>query len=276
MGLEPMTLGCGRRLSTLLLLAVALVVVSPTWLSSPVDASVSYDHKAIIIDGRRRILMSGSIHYPRSTPEVRPPTLWEMWPFRWRLGCHPDLCVLERPRAVPWSGSEITQPFPALSAKVTAPSHSVPQFVAFLDLWQYYFGGNYDLVRFIKLVKQAGLYVHLRIGPYVCAEWNFGYEIENEYGPVEYYGGAAAKNYVTWAARMAVGLNTGVPWVMCKQDDAPDPVVSPSFRFSCSVPPGRTPSSCSFSTFVQFNITLLLLYIPAAPIRVFVYACYTS
>ncbi|KAJ8650932.1 hypothetical protein MRB53_003955 [Persea americana] len=28
--------------------------------------------------------------------------------------------------------------------------------------------------RFIKLVKQAGLYVHLQIGPYVCAEWNFG------------------------------------------------------------------------------------------------------
>lgn len=39
---------------------------------------------------------------------------------------------------------------------------------------QYYFEGRYDLVHFIKLVKQAGLYVHLRIGPYVCAEWNFG------------------------------------------------------------------------------------------------------
>jgi len=25
---------------------------------------------------------------------------------------------------------------------------------------------------------------------------------------------------------MAVGLQTGVPWLMCKQDDAPDPVVS--------------------------------------------------
>jgi hypothetical protein len=25
---------------------------------------------------------------------------------------------------------------------------------------------------------------------------------------------------------MAVGLGTGVPWVMCKEDDAPDPVVS--------------------------------------------------
>lgn len=31
--------------------------------------------------------------------------------------------------------------------------------------------------------------------------------------------------YVRWAAKMAVGLQTGVPWVMCKQDDAPDSVV---------------------------------------------------
>ena len=30
-------------------------------------------------------------------------------------------------------------------------------------------------MRFIKTVQKAGLYVHLRIGPYVCAEWNFGY-----------------------------------------------------------------------------------------------------
>lgn len=39
---------------------------------------------------------------------------------------------------------------------------------------QYDFEGRKDLVRFIKLVKQAGLYVVLRIGPYVCAEWNYG------------------------------------------------------------------------------------------------------
>lgn len=30
---------------------------------------------------------------------------------------------------------------------------------------------------------------------------------------------------MTWAAKMAVELGTGVPWVMCKEDDAPDPVV---------------------------------------------------
>lgn len=32
--------------------------------------TVSYDKKAILINGRRKLLISGSIHYPRSTPEV--------------------------------------------------------------------------------------------------------------------------------------------------------------------------------------------------------------
>lgn len=31
---------------------------------------VSHDGRAIKIDGKRRVLISGSIHYPRSTPEV--------------------------------------------------------------------------------------------------------------------------------------------------------------------------------------------------------------
>ncbi|KAJ0781693.1 putative beta-galactosidase transcription factor C2H2 family [Helianthus annuus] len=38
----------------------------------------------------------------------------------------------------------------------------------------YYFEDRYDLVKFINLIKEAGLCVHLRIGPYACAEWNFG------------------------------------------------------------------------------------------------------
>lgn len=50
-------------------------------------------------------------------------------------------------------------------------------------------------------------------------------QIENEYGPVEWEIGAPGKAYTKWAAQMAVGLDTGVPWVMCKQQDAPDPVV---------------------------------------------------
>uniref|UniRef100_A0A0A0LGB3 beta-galactosidase n=1 Tax=Cucumis sativus TaxID=3659 RepID=A0A0A0LGB3_CUCSA len=104
-----------------------------------VQASVSYDSKAIIINGHRRILISGSIHYPRSTSE--------MWPDLIQKAKEGGLDVIET--YVFWNGHE---PEPG----------------------KYYFEGNYDLVRFVKLVHQAGLYVHLRIGPYVCAEWNFG------------------------------------------------------------------------------------------------------
>jgi hypothetical protein len=32
---------------------------------------------------------------------------------------------------------------------------------------------------------------------------------------------------------MAVSLDTGVPWIMCKQEDAPDPIVS-TLEFSLS------------------------------------------
>ncbi|KAL3638250.1 hypothetical protein CASFOL_017621 [Castilleja foliolosa] len=139
----------------------------------------------------------------------------------------------------------------------------------------YNFEGRYDLVRFIKTIQKERLYVFLRIGPYVCAEWNFGgfpvwlkfvpgisfrtdnelfknamqsftqkivdlmksenlfasqggpiilSQIENEYGPLGKRIGNEGYNYMNWAAQMAVGMGTGVPCVMCKQDDAPDPV----------------------------------------------------
>jgi hypothetical protein len=54
--------------------------------------------------------------------------------------------------------------------------------------------------------------------------------------------GGGAKPYANWAAKMAIGTGAGVPWVMCKQDDAPDPVVriislisSPRFWLSASL-----------------------------------------
>ncbi|KAF5940676.1 hypothetical protein HYC85_021843 [Camellia sinensis] len=39
---------------------------------------------------------------------------------------------------------------------------------------QYDFSENLDLVRFIRAIHEEGLYAILRIGPYVCAEWNYG------------------------------------------------------------------------------------------------------
>ncbi|KAK3009700.1 hypothetical protein RJ639_014806 [Escallonia herrerae] len=239
------------RTSSFLLFAVLFIWVS----SATVTATVSYDDKAIVINGNRRLLISGSIHYPRSTPE--------MWPDLIQKAKDGGLDVIQT--YVFWNGHE---PSPG----------------------KYYFEGRYDLVRFIKLVQQAGLYVHLRIGPYVCAEWNFGgfpvwlkyvpgiefrtdngpfkaamqafttkivdmtkseklfepqggpiimSQIENEYGPIEWEIGAPGKVYTKWAAQMAVNQDTGVPWIMCKHETAPDPVIDTCNGFYCE---GFTPN----------------------------------
>ncbi|CAL5383523.1 unnamed protein product [Camellia sinensis] len=227
------------------LLSIALLMVG----TQLIQCSVTYDNKAIIIDGHRRILISGSIHYPRSTPEM-----WEDLVQKAKNG---GLDVIDT--YVFWN---VHEPSPG----------------------NYNFEGRFDLVRFIKTVQKFGLYVHLRIGPYICGEWNFGgfpvwlkyvpgisfrtdnepfkaamqgftqkivqmmkgenlYEsqggpiilsqIENEYGAETKALGAPGKAYMNWAASMAVGLGTGVPWVMCKEDDAPDPVINACNGFYC-------------------------------------------
>ncbi|KAL0553416.1 hypothetical protein IC582_007311 [Cucumis melo] len=211
--------------------------------------TVTYDKKAILINGQRRILISGSIHYPRSTPEM-----WE------------DLMQKAKD-----GGLDVVDTYVFWNVHEPSPGN-------------YDFEGRYDLVRFIKTAQRVGLYIHLRIGPYVCAEWNFGgfpvwlkyvpgisfrtdngpfkmamqgftqkivqmmkneklfasqggpiilSQIENEYGPQSRALGAAGHAYMNWAAKMAVGLNTGVPWVMCKEDDAPDPVINSCNGFYC-------------------------------------------
>ncbi|KAG1334098.1 Beta-galactosidase 5 [Cocos nucifera] len=206
-------MGAQNSLPSISLPLFLLLLILP-----PAQCGVTYDRKAVIINGQRRILISGSIHYPRSTPDM-----WEGLIQKAKDG---GLDVIQT--YVFWNGHE--------------PS-----------LGSYNFEGRYDLVRFIKTVQKAGLYVHLRIGPYVCGEWNFGgfpvwlkyvpgisfrtdnepFKIENEYGPESNALGAAGHAYVDWAAKMAVGMGTGVPWVMCKEDDAPDPVINACNGFYC-------------------------------------------
>jgi hypothetical protein len=82
----------------------------------------------------------------------------------------------------------------------------------------------------VATMKGAGLYAS-QGGPIILSQ------IENEYGNVAVNYGAAAKPYIRWAAGMAVALDTGVPWVMCQQTDAPDPIVATlhhsfSFRYN--------------------------------------------
>ncbi|KAL4575712.1 hypothetical protein LXL04_011796 [Taraxacum kok-saghyz] len=50
-------------------------------------------------------------------------------------------------------------------------------------------------------------------------------QIENEYGAQRKSYGATGKAYINWEEKMAAELNKGVPWLMCEEVDAPDPVV---------------------------------------------------
>ncbi|KAH7854808.1 hypothetical protein Vadar_018013 [Vaccinium darrowii] len=80
--------------------------------------------------------------------------------------------------------------------------------------------------KIVNMMKAEGLY-ESQGGPIILSQ------IENEYGPMEYEFGAPAKAYTKWAAQMAVDLGIGVPWVMCKQDDAPGPIINTCNGFYC-------------------------------------------
>lgn len=56
---------------TTLVLALLIVLIFTCYCFEwGLCGTVSYDHRALVIDGKRRVLQSGSIHYPRTTPEV--------------------------------------------------------------------------------------------------------------------------------------------------------------------------------------------------------------
>ncbi|KAK4859287.1 hypothetical protein QYF36_002805 [Acer negundo] len=67
-------------------------------------------------------------------------------------------------------------------------------------------------------MKSEGLYAS-QGGPIILSQ------IENEYQMVEHAYKEKGPPYVKWAVEMAVQPQTGVLWLMCKQDDAPDPLV---------------------------------------------------
>ncbi|TVU19483.1 hypothetical protein EJB05_35634, partial [Eragrostis curvula] len=201
-----------------LLVVLAAVVTSTLAETELRRGGVSYDGRALVVDGARRMLFSGEMHYTRSTPE--------MWPTLIAKAKEGGLDVIQT--YVFWNVHEPVQ-------------------------GQYNFEGRYDLVKFIREIQAQGLYVSLQIGPFIEAEWKYGgfpfwlhnvpnitfrsdnepFKIENEYQTVEAAFRSSGTRYVRWAAAMAVSLQTGVPWVMCKQDNAPDPVINACNGLTC-------------------------------------------
>ena len=186
--------------------------------------TVTYDERSFLINDKRTIILSGSVHYPRSTPG--------MWDHIFEEMVEDGLNAVEI--YVFWNIHEFKR------GQV------------------YDFTGPANLPFFVEKAAKAGLFVNLRIGPYVCAEWNYGglpvwlnsipgmslrsdspvwekemerfvtditkvmekylarnggpiilAQIENEYRWPEFI------DYINWCGELTAKLDLDIPWVMC-------------------------------------------------------------
>ena len=100
---------------------------------------IDFDGRGFLINGKRTFLASGSLHYPRLPRALWRETLLKMK----RLG------------------------FNTVQTYAFWNFHEPKE-----NEWD--FSGDKDLDAFLKLVKQLGMYATVRVGPYVCAEWDSG------------------------------------------------------------------------------------------------------
>jgi hypothetical protein len=100
---------------------------------------ITYDRHSYMLDGRRIWLMSGAMHYFRV-----PAALWRDRLLKARAA---GLNCIET--YVAWNFHEPRE-------------------------GEWHFEGDHDVAAFVRLAGELGLYVILRPGPYICAEWDFG------------------------------------------------------------------------------------------------------
>ena len=102
-------------------------------------ATVTYDDRSFLVDGRRVWLVSGSVHYFR-TPSA-------LWRDRLIKAKRAGLNCISTP--VAWNVHETTE-------------------------GQWDLTGEKDIAAFVRLAGEIGLYVILRPGPYIGADWDAG------------------------------------------------------------------------------------------------------
>jgi len=208
--------------------------------------NVSFNGRAVAINGQNVLLQSGSIHYPRSTPEM-----WSHLMDNARAGGLNTIQVY-----LFWNYHEA-------------------------DYRQYDFKTeNRNLAQFIQTAADKGLFINLRIGPFVCAEWTLGgipqwvreldipfrtnntvwenemevisryvykyvepflaknggpiilIQLENEYDNME-GNDAGNKEYLQWVGGLTQRIDSSVTWIMCSSHDAPSYVINTCNGFYC-------------------------------------------
>ena len=105
--------------------------------------NVTYDERSFMINGQRTLLLGGSVHYPRLSPG--------QWDDILSKARNDGLNHIET--YIFWNIHEPTYDF--------SGNH------------EYNFDGRANLTGFIQTAADNGLFVNLRIGPYVCAYVQF-------------------------------------------------------------------------------------------------------
>ncbi|MFA5293330.1 MAG: beta-galactosidase [Phycisphaerae bacterium] len=107
--------------------------------ASASQGNITYDAKSFIVNGKRLLLTGGEFHYFRTPNE-----LWENRIIKAKR-CGANLITTY----IPWSWHEQTEG---------------------KQCWT----GDRDLGKFIELCQKHEIYLIVKPGPYICAEWDFG------------------------------------------------------------------------------------------------------
>ena len=126
-----------RTTRTLLLALVALFSVAAS--AATKSQSFSIGDKTFLLDGKPFVVKAAEVHYPRI-----PQAYWEQRIKMCKALGMNTLCIY-----IFWNSHEPQQD-------------------------QFDFTGNNDIRAFVKLAQKNGMYVIVRPGPYVCAEWEMG------------------------------------------------------------------------------------------------------
>ncbi len=126
-----------KKSRTLLFAMFALLCMTATAASKP--GSFTIGEKTFLLNGKPFVVKAAEVHYPRI-----PQPYWEQRIQMCKALGMNTLCIY-----IFWNSHEPQQD-------------------------QFNFTGNNDIRAFVKLAQKNGMYVIVRPGPYVCAEWEMG------------------------------------------------------------------------------------------------------
>ncbi len=128
-----------RKTLGALLLTLAFTLMSPMHVMAQIKGSFTIGEGSFLLNGKPFVVKAAEVHYPRI-----PQPYWDQRIKMCKALGMNTLCVY-----VFWNIHEQSEN-------------------------QFDFTGNNDLRAFIKLAQKNGMYVIVRPGPYVCAEWEMG------------------------------------------------------------------------------------------------------